>query len=89
MSGPTGILIYHLSQVFFLSGPMEGSYIAYMIFRSSASSIQDICLHRQEIVNIITAQFTEKERSHYSKCYDQANPTRPVLLRALSFYNSS
>ena len=50
--------------------------------------IQDICLHRQEIVNIITAQFTEKERSHSSKCHDQTNPTRPVLLRALSFYNN-
>ena len=35
MSGPTGI--YH-----FLSSPKKGSYIAYMIFRSSASSLVTI-----------------------------------------------
>ena len=40
MSGPTGI--YHLSKVCFLSSPMNGSYIAYMIFRSSASSLVTI-----------------------------------------------
>jgi len=61
----------------------------YLILSYLRTTIQDICLHRQEIVNIITAQFAEKERSHSSKCHDQTNPTRPVLLRTLSFYNNS
>ena len=40
MSGPTGI--DHLSKVCFLSSPMKESYIAEMIFRSSASSLVTI-----------------------------------------------
>ena len=49
----------------------------YLILSYLRTTIQDICLHRQEIVNIIAAQFTEKERSHSSKFHDQTKPEFP------------
>ena len=55
--------------------------------RTVSTTIQDICLYRQEIVNMITTQFTQKERSHSSKCHEDTNRTRPALLRAPSSFH--